>query len=150
MIHIQSLAEPNGIGNINHAPVQENGMITETYPAPSASPQAEVAAPVVFQCAACKTIVGDTSSIACMDPARRTMSIRRKVDMINIEPALHTSTDEFDFGSTFQHFFCVACKNVVGRVYRTTSAKLDHVRELFTYDSNQLSLYSTSFRDKFF
>ncbi len=36
----------------------------------------EIAAPVVFQCCQCKTIVGDSSSISHMDPERRTMSIK--------------------------------------------------------------------------
>lgn len=41
------------------------------------SPVQEIAAPVVFQCSHCKTIVGDSSSIAHMDTERRTMSIKR-------------------------------------------------------------------------
>ena len=36
----------------------------------------EVPAPVVFQCAECKTIVGDSSTISSMDPVNRTMTIK--------------------------------------------------------------------------
>jgi hypothetical protein len=36
----------------------------------------EVPSPVVFQCSECKTIVGDSSTIASMDPVNRTMSIK--------------------------------------------------------------------------
>lgn len=38
---------------------------------------AEGAAPVVFQCAQCRTIVGDSATISSMDPEARTMSIKR-------------------------------------------------------------------------
>lgn len=40
------------------------------------SPAPEIAAPVVFQCCQCKSIVGDSSTITQMDSVQRTMSIK--------------------------------------------------------------------------
>lgn len=59
-----------------------------------------------------------------------------------MDPALHTSTQEHDFGSTYHRFSCASCRSALGQVYRTTSAKLDHLRELYTYHSANLSLYA--------
>lgn len=69
-------------------------------------------------------------------------TILGRVDAIETDPVLNTSTREFDFGSTYQYFACASCKNVIGQVYITTSAKLDHLRELYTYHSEQLILYA--------
>lgn len=68
------------------------------------------------------------------------MSFVGKVESIEVDPTLHTSTREYDFGSTYHYFSCSSCKNIIGQVYRTTSAKMDHMRDLFTYHSDQLSL----------
>lgn len=57
----------------------ENGAVAAATGADEGSAPMEVPAPVVFQCSECKTIVGDSSTIASMDPVNRTMSIKSKL-----------------------------------------------------------------------
>lgn len=45
------------------------------------SPVPEIAAPVVFQCCRCKSIVGDSSTISQMDSEQRTMSIKSNLSL---------------------------------------------------------------------
>jgi len=52
-----------------------NGLAMESVEATTAS-NGDVAAPVVFQCAQCKSIVGDSTTIVNMDAERRTISIK--------------------------------------------------------------------------
>ncbi len=69
---------------------------------------------------------------------------------VALDMSLHTSTDEYDFGSTYHLFHCVNCKHLLGQMYRTTSAKLDHLRELYTYHSSNLTLYTLKYYGSFY
>lgn len=102
----------------------------------------QISSPLVLQCAACRTIVGDTCTLMDLNSEFRTITTQsiphlplivhakcaEKGEGAMVEEMLHTSMTGMDYGSTYHMLKCRHCGAVVGRMYRTTSPELDHWR----------------------
>ena len=70
------------------------------------------------------------------------------------QEAINVAKDDFitsksgpDKGSTFYVVSCKSCANVVGRVYKTTAANLDHIRNCYSLDRDALQSYELGSRN---
>jgi len=96
--------------------------------------------PLVFQCASCKLIVGDSYGMHSSNESRRTITltcasnIRRSHDIF-------TSKAGDDVGSTYFSFTCSGCDGPLGNYYLTTSKDLDDIRERFTFSIDNVTSY---------
>ncbi|EGD81475.1 hypothetical protein PTSG_02193 [Salpingoeca rosetta] len=97
-------------------------------------------APLVFQCAACRAVVGDSFAWVCSDQDLNTITLTGAAPGVKINGQLETSTQGRDLGSTYVTFQC-SCGAILGRVYQTTARHLDHMRDLMTFDLDALTSY---------
>lgn len=99
-----------------------------------------VSGPLVFSCAKCRTIVGDSFSFLSSDEVAKTITIS-VASNIQRSSELYTSYEVVDEGSTYFRFMCCDCKHLLGRFYVTTSPALDHIREHFTFTIDSITSY---------
>jgi hypothetical protein len=102
--------------------------------------QDEVSGPLVFSCTKCKTIVGDSFAFLCSSENVKTITLSAASN-IQRTSELYTSFSDHDEGSTYFCFMCTGCQALLGRYYVTTSRDLDHIREKFTFNINEISSY---------
>ena len=100
----------------------------------------KIEAPVVFQCANCLHIVGDSLSMASADEDLGTVSLCGAVGVTR-STKLKTSEYGKDLGATYHEMHCEKCKVKIGRIYITTPVALDSLRNMFTFYSNALSSF---------
>lgn len=99
-----------------------------------------VSSPLVFSCVKCKTIVGDSFSFLSSSAEAKTITTSAASN-IQRSTELYTSYASLDEGSTYFCFLCSQCQQPLGRYYVTTSKDLDHVREKFTFNIDEITSY---------
>lgn len=97
--------------------------------------------PIVFQCKGCKNIIGDSSAFVSADQQLEVICVHAVTSLVSSSECLETSTEGADMGSTFRPLQCTSCNLVIGRVYRTTPKELDHLRNMFSFDVEQIQSY---------
>ncbi|XP_072036844.1 protein Mis18-alpha-like [Amphiura filiformis] len=97
--------------------------------------------PVVLQCSHCNMILGDSMSWVSTNDELNSITLRSVSSMVVKGKELVTSTEGIDLGSTYQQLQCKSCKDVVGRMYRTTPRTLDDLRDLFTLYITKINSY---------
>lgn len=96
--------------------------------------------PCVFQCRACKSIVGDTTSLVVAIEEAGVLALSTATG-VECGEELRLSRAGPDSGCTFNALSCATCKARVGCVYRTTVAALDLARGLFSLQRRSLTSY---------
>lgn len=111
-------------------------------PASAAAATAAAAASgsIVFQCAACRRIVGDSLGLTSADEDLRHITLRGACGIVR-GPCPRTSEEGKDLGSTFHELFCEGCNALLGKVYLTTPAPLDGARNLFSLSTDALESF---------
>lgn len=102
--------------------------------------QDDIAAPLVFSCRKCRTIIGDSYSYVLAEMASGTITLT-SASNIQRSADVYTSKSGFDIGSTYFNFDCNSCIAPLGKYYLTTSKELDHMREKFTFNIDSISSY---------
>eukprot|EP00053_Salpingoeca_punica_P016844 m.160644 g.160644 ORF g.160644 m.160644 type:complete len:204 (-) comp17055_c1_seq1:482-1093(-) len=105
----------------------------------------EIDAPLVFQCARCFRIVGDSFAWVSASQELNTLTLSA-AKSIHISTQMETSRKPQDLGSTYTSFSC-ECSAVLGRVYKTTGRHLDPIRDLLTFDLDAISSYKLGSSD---
>ena len=100
----------------------------------------EVSGPLVFSCCKCKTIVGDSFSFLSSNKETNSITLSSSSN-IQRTSELYTSYESLDEGSTYFCFMCSSCQQLLGRYYVTTSIDLDHIREKFTFNIENIVSY---------
>jgi len=96
-------------------------------------------APLVFQCLKCRTIFGDSFDFVCAEKELNTISLTTaSVKTLN---ELITSKSGSDIGCTYYSIECRECKNLLGRIYRTTDKSLDPIRGLYSFNLDSIMSY---------
>ena len=49
--------------------------------------------------------------------------------------------DSIDKGCSFIEFDCAFCKDLLGRIYKTTNIYLDDLKELFSFYANKIGMF---------
>ena len=119
--------------------ISENSSSAAVPPAPAID---EVKGPLVFSCAKCRTIVGDSFSLRSSSENNRTITLTASSN-IRRSPDVYTSKAGNDVGSTYFQFTCQhdACLAPLGRYYLTTSQDLDEARGNFTFNVDAIKSY---------
>lgn len=104
----------------------------------------EIAAPVVFQCATCRSIFGDSYSFVSSN-AELLLVTLRAVTNITVASERQASTDNADEGSSFRELLCQQCQTVLGRLYLTTPLPLDAIRGLYSFTTSAIASYQVGY-----
>ena len=99
-----------------------------------------ISAPLVFQCAKCFKIVGDSYSLICSHEELGTVTLASASNIAR-SPDVYTSKEGRDVGSTYFSFTCSHCDSRLGNYYLTTSKDLDEIREKFTFSVSTVTAY---------
>jgi len=100
----------------------------------------EVKGPLVFSCANCRTLIGDTYSFLTSNEENRTITLA-SASNIQRSADVYTSKSGDDVGSTYFNFTCLSCQTLLGRYYLTTSKDMDVQREKFTFSVDAITSY---------
>jgi hypothetical protein len=99
-----------------------------------------VTRPVVFQCKRCRSILGDSLALVGVNPVLQVVVLARTRG-VRLSDKLEMSRDAADDASTFHAAYCESCGSHVGRVFRTTPATLDPLRDMYSLDRSALQSY---------
>ncbi|GAB5034103.1 Hypothetical protein NocV09_01700650 [Nannochloropsis oceanica] len=113
---------------------------TTAAAAAAASSTAAASGSIVFLCAACRRIVGDSLGLTSADEDLRHITLHGACGIVR-GPCPRTSEEGKDLGSTFHELFCEGCNALLGKVYLTTPAPLDGARNLFTLSTDALESF---------
>lgn len=133
---VESAAYDSGAsaGEARHADAQRGS-------SPASAPEPDVLdQPCVFQCRACKSLVGDTTSLVVAIEEAGVLALSTATG-VECGEELRLSRAGPDSGCTFNALSCATCKARVGCVYRTTVAALDLARGLFSLQRRALTSY---------
>jgi len=96
-------------------------------------------APLVFQCLKCRTIFGDSFDFICAEKELNTISLTTA--SVKTISELITSKSGSDIGCTYFSIACRECKNLLGRIYKTTPKSLDPIRDLYSFNLDCIMSY---------
>ncbi|KAJ2706172.1 hypothetical protein FB645_001808 [Coemansia sp. IMI 203386] len=121
-------------GNALHHHQNNNNTRAEAYE--MADNDEAINNPVVFSCAKCRTILGDTFSYAASLPAYNLFGLESVPPSVTTNPIKKTT----DLG-VYHELTCNECQTPIGRQYLTTTSELDQMRNLFALDLSKLITY---------
>ncbi|ODQ51009.1 hypothetical protein SAICODRAFT_31532 [Saitoella complicata NRRL Y-17804] len=99
-------------------------------------------APVIFQCASCRTIIGDSYAHITSHIDLNTFTLSSAPNITIREPILLSTDDESaDKGCTYSELACAGCEATLGKMYRTTLRTLDEIRDMYTISLPAATLY---------
>eukprot|EP00698_Gefionella_okellyi_P005243 TRINITY_DN14781_c0_g1_i1.p1 TRINITY_DN14781_c0_g1~~TRINITY_DN14781_c0_g1_i1.p1 ORF type:complete len:192 (-),score=36.94 TRINITY_DN14781_c0_g1_i1:15-560(-) len=101
----------------------------------------DVQGPLVFQCASCRLIIGDSTSMISADAELKSISLR-SAGSLQVGTKFEVSQSGKDSGCTYFAVKCLGCKTLVGRKYHTTSSEMDSIRGAFTLQTDKLTSYT--------
>lgn len=104
---------------------------------------ADGGSPMVWQCSACRQILADSNCFVCDIPELKLVCVAKAP---GTRPSADVSVSQvgFDKGSAFNLTLCVRCGTPVGRVYRTTSGRMDAARDATCLLSSNITQYNLS------
>mmetsp|Transcript_18008 Transcript_18008/g.20344 ORF Transcript_18008/g.20344 Transcript_18008/m.20344 type:complete len:226 (-) Transcript_18008:84-761(-) len=100
--------------------------------------------PVVLQCGSCKNIIGDTLSLAFIDPELKLVSLRDVSDFVSVGGAKTTSKEGFDKGCKWLELKCKNCNAFLGKkiVEVDPGANLSsELLDVFTFHDDDIATY---------
>ena len=97
-------------------------------------------ADVVFQCAFCRSVVGDTQSEYQAHLEHETLSLKAASN-VSVGKELHVSKKGFDSGCTYQRFICCECGAHLVRICTSTTVELDSLRSTYNFKHTALVRY---------
>ena len=97
--------------------------------------------PLVLQCMFCRTIVGDTSCLVDINIQEGTITSLSNRIVVVERDSIRTALTPHDYASTFHRLFCPICSTIIGKMYKSSSKQLDHLRDRFTFILEYLFFY---------
>lgn len=95
---------------------------------------------LVFQCAKCKIIVGDSMAFSCSSKENKSITLAKACNVTHSSYII-TAKGGDDVGCSYVNFFCSNCDEELGKFYCTTSLSYDAQRDKFTFSTDQLTSY---------
>lgn len=111
-----------------------------TPPPPTRAPAAPAVPPLVFQCAACLVIVGDSTAWLMAHKALALIVLRRATDQVALG-ALAAADEDMCEGSTYARLSCAGCGRELGRRFQSTPRALDELRGAYSFYVDALAVY---------
>ncbi|KAJ1964038.1 Protein Mis18-alpha [Dipsacomyces acuminosporus] len=97
--------------------------------------------PIVFSCAKCRTIVGDTFAYAASVPERNYFGLQAVPSSVVVGKVRKMSSDQRDGGSVYLELTCAECSSQLGRRYITTTEDMDSIRNSYALDIDKVVTY---------
>ncbi|KAJ2814400.1 hypothetical protein IWW50_007138, partial [Coemansia erecta] len=97
--------------------------------------------PVIFSCAKCRTILGDTFAYVASIPERNLFALNAVPDSVACSKARKMSTERGEEGCVYYELLCTECDSVVGRRYVTTVEDMDVIRNAYSLDIEKVLTY---------
>ncbi|KAJ1984906.1 hypothetical protein H4R34_000357 [Dimargaris verticillata] len=111
-------------------------------PPDQASDADDIQAPLVFQCATCATIVGDSFAwVAAVEDLNCVVLNGTGSGTIALGSATTTVDSGPDAGCTYCLLTCTECANPLGKFYQSTTTQWDIVRNSYTLDVSMVKTY---------
>ncbi|KAJ1944665.1 hypothetical protein GGF37_002086 [Kickxella alabastrina] len=92
--------------------------------------------PIVFSCAKCRTILGDTFAYVASLPERNLFGLQSVPDSVVVSKVKRNTDD-----GIYHELNCSECQAGIGRRYVTTTEDLDSVRNTFALDIDRVLTY---------
>ncbi|KAJ2498843.1 hypothetical protein GGH96_003990 [Coemansia sp. RSA 1972] len=97
--------------------------------------------PVIFSCAKCRTILGDTFAYVASIPERNLFALHAVPDSVACSKARKMSTTRGEEDSVYYELTCTECDSLVGRRYVTTVEDMDVIRNAYSLDIEKVLTY---------
>ncbi|KAJ2785063.1 hypothetical protein H4R18_000771 [Coemansia javaensis] len=97
--------------------------------------------PIVFSCAKCRTILGDTFAFAAVAPERNLFALQAVPETVVCGKTRKASETRGDEGSVFYELRCAECDAAVGRRYVTAAQGMDALRNTYALDMGCVVTY---------
>ncbi|KAJ2144664.1 hypothetical protein IW136_001275 [Coemansia sp. RSA 678] len=97
--------------------------------------------PVIFSCAKCRTILGDTFAYVASIPERNLFALHAVPDSVLSSKARKMSTTRGEEDSVYYELMCAECDTIVGRRYVTTVEDMDVIRNAYSLDIEKVLTY---------
>lgn len=101
----------------------------------------EVHGPLVFQCATCSSVVGDSLELVATDEALQVLTLSKMTAVVRACGPPEAPSSGPDGGASFHRISCARCRARLGRVYTQTPSRLAHFREVLVVDVAALKSY---------
>ncbi|KAJ1854831.1 hypothetical protein IWW56_001669 [Coemansia sp. RSA 2131] len=121
----------NGYDGVDNAGIRESGNGTDE----------SINGPVIFSCAKCRTILGDTFAYVASIPERNLFALHAVPDSVACSKARKMSTARGEEDSVYYELICTECDSVVGRRYVTTVEDMDVIRNAYSLDIEKVLTY---------
>lgn len=93
--------------------------------------------PTVFQCVNCRSVVGDSYSWSTSHRESNTITLAEVPEDSIIESEMEECTPQ----GNFTEISCKHCKGSLGRIYKSTPRRLDDIRDMFTFNLDNIISY---------
>ncbi|KAJ2694899.1 hypothetical protein H4R19_005879, partial [Coemansia spiralis] len=125
-----------------HGAYLDGGRDTGNGAGPGGSDSDEaINGPVVFSCAKCRTILGDSFAYAASAPERNLFALHAVPDSVECGKARKMSTARGEEGSVYYDLTCAECGAAIGRRYATTTQDMDALRNMYALDIERVITY---------
>ena len=114
----------------------------ERAPASSGFRTEPLGGTLVWQCANCRVVFGDTYGFVCANEELRTITLKAASNIVVDEAEPRTSAEGIDASSTYFAIRCKSCDSMVGKFYRATPRSLDVLRDSFSFSHDALITYT--------
>ncbi|WFD33440.1 hypothetical protein MCUN1_000253 [Malassezia cuniculi] len=110
-------------------------------PAPLRNAPTDSVPALVFQCAECLTIVGDSYAWIMAHKELSLIVLSRTTDKVAVLSELVTAEEDLCHGSTYTRLRCANCSRDLGRRFQSTPATLDALRGVFSFHVDAVIVY---------
>ncbi|KTW30685.1 hypothetical protein T552_00398 [Pneumocystis carinii B80] len=93
--------------------------------------------PTVFQCVKCRSVVGDSYAWSVSHRENNTITLSEVPEDSIIESEVEECTPH----GNFTEISCKHCKGNLGRIYKSTPRRLDDIRDMFTFNLDNIISY---------
>ncbi|CCJ29310.1 unnamed protein product [Pneumocystis jirovecii] len=97
--------------------------------------------PTVFQCVNCRSVVGDSYAWSTSHRESNTITLAEVPEDSIIESEMEECTPQ----GNFTEISCKHCKGNLGRIYKSTPRRLDDIRDMFTFNLDNIISYELVF-----
>src|ERR1700682_2099376 len=127
-------------------PLYDNSTSSTSTSTSTRANDQQLGSPVVFSCASCRTLLGD--SYGWVD-ANNICILLSAVCNISVSPTVEWCTigSADDFGGSYHRLACTTCQQNIGKYYKSTPPHLDEFRDRYALYIEKIAGYELGTSD---